>query len=81
MDSTEITRNLLRQTLQLGDRADSLTDSSGLLGEIPELNSLTVVALISGIEEQLGCEIGDGEINGEIFATFGSLRAFVESKL
>jgi acyl carrier protein len=51
------------------------------MGSFPELNSLTVVALVAGIEEQLGCEIGDTEISGEIFETFGTLTAFVESKL
>lgn len=81
MDTTELTRDLLRQTLQLNERADALEEDSPLLGAIPELNSLTVVALVAAIEEQLGCEIGDGEISGEIFETFGALRAFVESKL
>lgn len=81
MNSMDITRNLLRQTLQLGDRADSLEAGTHLMGNFPELNSLTVVALIAAIEEQLGCEIYDDEISGEIFETVGSLAAFVDSKL
>lgn len=81
MNAIEITRELLRQALQLGSRADTLKPESPLMGSFAELNSLTVVALVAGIEEQLGCEIGDTEISGEIFETFGTLAAFVESKL
>ena len=81
MESLDITRALLRNALQLGDRADSLTPETPLMGNFPEFNSLTVVALVANIEEQLGCEVADNEISGEIFETVGTLAAFVESKL
>lgn len=81
MDSFEITRELLRHGLQLGERADALKPETPLMGSFPEFNSMTVVALIVSIEEQLGCEVADDEISGEIFETVGSLANFVQSKL
>lgn len=81
MDSFEITKDLLRSALQLGDRADQLTAESQLMGAFPEFNSLTAVGLITGIEEQLGCEIDDTEITDEIFQTVGSLAQFIEQKM
>ena len=81
MDALQITRDLLRQTLQLGAHADALQADTPLMGHFPEFNSLTVVALVASIEEQLGCEVGDDEISAQIFETVGALAAFIESKL
>lgn len=81
MNSLDLTRDLLRQCLQLGARADTLTADTPLLGNFPEFNSLTVVALVSAIEEQLGCEVSDTEINEELFRTVGSLSGFIEEKM
>jgi acyl carrier protein len=81
MNSFELARDLLRSALQLGDRADQLTPESPLMGSFPEFNSLTVVGLMTGVEEQLGCEIDDTEITEEIFETVGSLAQFIEKKM
>lgn len=81
MDALELTRDLLRTALQLGDRADQLTADSPLMGSFPEFNSLTVVGLITGIEEQLGCEVDDSEITEDIFQTVGTLAEFIENKM
>jgi acyl carrier protein len=81
MDSTELARNILRVNLQLGDRADSLTNESMIMGSIPEFNSLTVIGIISAIEEHVGCEILDTEITAEIFETLGSLANFIQQKM
>lgn len=81
MKAEELTREMLRQALQIGDRADKLRMDSPLLGHFPELNSLTVVNLLAAIEEQTGAPVDDEEISEELFQTFGSLVAFVRSKL
>ncbi|TVO62873.1 acyl carrier protein [Denitromonas ohlonensis] len=81
MNALDLTRDLLRQCLQLGARADALTADTPLLGNFPEFNSLTVVALVSAIEEQLGCEVSDTEINEDLFRTVGSLSSFIDAKL
>ncbi|MDR3706548.1 MAG: phosphopantetheine-binding protein [Paludibacteraceae bacterium] len=81
MDAFGLTRDLLRTALQLGDRAAKLTRDTPLMGGFPEFNSLTVVGIVAGIEEQVGCEISDTEISEDIFQTVGSLADFIEKKL
>lgn len=73
--------SLLDETLSLKGRATAFTADTPLLGAIPELDSMAVVALITGMEERFGFTTEDDEIDGSIFATVGSLVGFVESKL
>lgn len=51
------------------------------MGAYPEFNSLTVVGIVTGIEEALGCEVSDTEISEDIFQTVGSLADFIQTKL
>lgn len=74
-------RSILRDTLQLGDRAARLRAGTALLGAIPELDSMAVVTVITALEDQFGFVVEDDEISGETFATFGSLVQFVQSKV
>jgi acyl carrier protein len=74
-------RSILRDTLQLGERAARLDAGTALLGAIPELDSMAVVTVITALEDQFGFVVEDDEISGETFATFGSLVQFVESKV
>jgi acyl carrier protein len=73
--------NLLDEILSLKGRASSFTADTPLLGAIPELDSMAVVALITAMEERFGFMAEDDEIDGSSFATVGSLVGFVESKL
>lgn len=66
-------------TLDIADRADDLGPETGLYGNLPELDSLTVVKLIVALQKRFGIEIGL-EIVGDTFDTLGRLAAFVESK-
>ncbi len=81
MDTLDGVRNLLKSTLQLGERADRLTEGSALLGAIPELDSMAVVTLITTMEEQYGIQVDDDEISADTFATVGTLSQFLASKL
>ena len=74
-------KSILGEVLSLGSRADRLTDQTPLLGSLPELDSMAVVSVITTIEERFGVVVGDDEISAETFATFGSLRHFVDEKL
>ena len=74
-------KNILRDTLQLGDRADELTADSGLMGEIPEFDSMAVVTVLTMVEEEYDIEIEDDEVSAEIFETVGSLVRFIEQKV
>jgi len=81
MDAMQQVVSLLEQTLDLNGRAASFTADTQLLGALPELNSMAVLALITGLEERLGIMVDDDEIDGRVFATVGSLTDFVRSKL
>ena len=67
--------------LSLNGRALRFGRDTPLLGALPELDSMAVVALITSCEERLGISIDDDEIDGSTFATLGSLADFVAAKL
>lgn len=81
MFDTEQVRRLLADVLQLGDKAAALDADTPLLGNLPELDSMAVVTLVTAMEDQFGIIIDDDEISAETFETYGSLCAFVSGKL
>lgn len=72
---------LLDEVLSLNGRSAAFGRDTPLLGAIPELDSMAVVSLIGSVEEQFGVVVDDDEIDGETFATVGSLVDFVSSKI
>ena len=74
-------RSVLADTLQLGARAQALHADSALLGSLPELDSMAVVAVITALEERFGIVVDDDEITADTFATLGTLTAFVTDKV
>lgn len=73
---------ILGEALELPpQRLDALGRESALLGAIPELDSMGVLAVIHLLEERFGFIIGDEEIDGTTFATLGTLADFVAEKL
>ena len=81
MDITQEVLRILDEVLSLGGRSAGFTRETPLLGAIPELDSMAVVSLITGMEEQLGITVYDDDIDGATFATVGSLVDFVDGKL
>ena len=67
----------------LGVPEGSIEDAADtpVLGAIPEMDSMSVVGILASLEDQYGIMVDDDEIDAEVFATVGSLTAFVESKL
>jgi len=72
---------ILDEVLSLKGRSSSFTLETALLGAIPELDSMAVVALITSMEERFGFIVEDDEIDGAAFATVGTLVDFVQGKL
>ena len=77
----EEVRAIVGQTLQLGSRAESITADTRLLGEIPEMDSMAVVTVLTTLEESYGFVVDDDEISADTFATLGTLTEFVEKKI
>ena len=73
--------SVLEAVLNLRGRAGAFELQTPLLGSLPELDSMAVVAVITTLEERFGFTVDDDEIDGTTFATVGSLVAFVDGKL
>lgn len=80
MDMNKFAQDLLQQALHLETDITLFNNTTPLLGNLAELDSIGVVSVITLIEEQLNCTIEDDEINAEVFETFGSLVNFIQSK-
>ena len=81
MQITQEVIQLLDEVLSLNGRSSSFNRETPLLGAIPELDSMAVVSLITGLESHFGLVIDDDDIDGSTFATVGSLAEFVSAKL
>ncbi len=79
MTHLEQVKAILSSTLGLG--ALRLDEDTALLGNLPELDSMAVISLITAIEQHFGIDVDDDEISARHFATLGSLASFVELKL
>ena len=81
MNVTQEVLRILDEVLSLKGRTRSFTTDTPLLGAIPELDSMAVVSLITGMEDHFGLVVDDDDIDGSTFATVGSLSDFVNSKI
>lgn len=81
MNTQKEVLSLLDEILSLNGRSAEFSLNTPLLGAIPELDSMAVVALITGFEDRFGFTVDDDEIEGSTFATVGSLVEFVDLKL
>ena len=81
MATIDVVKQVLGETLQLGDRVDGFELNTPLLGSIAELDSMAVVTVITALEEQFDIYVEDDEISAESFESVGSLTAFVDQKL
>lgn len=77
----EEVKTVVGRALQLGNRVQSMNETSALLGAIPELDSIAVVNVITALEEHFDIMVADDEIGASAFETLGSLTRFVEGKL
>lgn len=80
MNITQELLGILDEILSLNGRTAHFDSSTPLLGAIPELDSMAVVAIITALEDRFGFTVGDDELDGTTFATVGSLSHFVSEK-
>ena len=81
MDVQQETLKILDEVLSLRGRTATMDRDTPLMGAIPELDSMAVVALINTLEERFGFAVADDDLDGSSFATVGSLSDFVASKI
>ena len=63
------------------EQVATMDDDTELFGAIPELDSMAVAGLLTEMEDRLDIMIDDDDVDGELFATFGSLVAFAQAKV
>lgn len=81
MDIERETLAVLDSVLGLQGRSSGFSARTRLLGAVPELDSMAVAALLAGLEDHFDIRVADDEVDGGLFATVGSLVAFVQRKL
>jgi acyl carrier protein len=81
MDVQQEVLQVLDETLSLNGRSKHYSRSTHLMGSVPELDSMAVVTLITGLEERFDIVVNDDDIDGDTFASVGSLVDFIESKV
>ena len=69
------------EALGLQGRSAGFQRDTPLLGALPELDSMAVLALITGLENHFGITFSDEDLHGAVFATVGSLTDLVEQAL
>jgi len=80
MSSEDSLRQILSAQLGPSYPPSAFLADTPLLGSIPELDSMAVVGILTAIEDQEGIFIADDEVSADVFATFGSLLAFIDSQ-
>ena len=71
---------ILGEVLQIEDRTSEMTSGTPLLGNLPELDSMAVVTVLTALEDNFGFIIDDDDLISDAFLTLGSLASFVEEK-
>ena len=74
-------REIVESAVGASELPGDLDEDTPLLGYVTGLDSMAVLASLTGIQEKMGVPIADDEVGADIFETFGSLKRFVESKL
>lgn len=81
MDVDKEVLKVLDATLNLRGRTSGFNVETPLLGAVPELDSMAVVAVITALEERFDFVVDDDELDASTFGTVGALVTFVEGKL
>jgi acyl carrier protein len=76
------TRALLSDILGLSaEHVAAMDDDTELFGALPELDSMAVAGVLTEMEDRFDIILDDEDVDGELFANFGNLVRFVQSKV
>lgn len=74
-------KKIIKHALVLSDQYDAMTTDTYLLGNIPELDSVSIVSIILALEKEFSISIHDDEISAATFKTLGTLVQFIQKKI
>lgn len=81
IDTSSELKSLLAHTLGMPEVPSLWTDDMPLFGNIPDLDSMAIVALVTAIEEHFAVEFVDEDMTMDTFANLAKLAAVVQGKL
>jgi acyl carrier protein len=81
MQVSDGVKEVLGESLDLGDRVDGFDATTLLFESLVEFDSMGLVTVVLALEERFDIAIDDDEIDAETFETVGSLTRFIEGKL
>lgn len=64
---------VLDRELNLQGKALEFTAETKLRGTLPQLDSMAIVSVVTALEEQLGFEFPEDQLDGAIFESVGTL--------
>ena len=74
-------KSILDDALFLNGQSKNWNNQIPLLGNIPELDSMSIMNVVAALKINFGIFIEDEDINAEVFATIESLAIFINEKL
>lgn len=74
-------RKVIGDALQLGVRLEGLERDTPLVGNLPELDSMAVVTIITALEDNFGFIVEDDDDLSTAFETLGNLVDYAEEKI
>ena len=80
-DMLTVVRQIVGNALQLGSRWEGLERNTPLIGNLPELDSMAVVSVITALEEHFSFVVDDDDDVSQAFETLGSLTDYVDAKI
>ncbi len=72
--------SVLSDVLQLDRQKLELNEQTALIGNLPELDSMAVVTVITALESCFGFIVNDDDDLAAAFETFGTLVDYIEGK-
>jgi len=77
-DTVGRVKEVLRESLRLGAGAP-ITDDMSLVGGDYDLDSLDILAIVTGMEKEFGIKIPNEAVGREAFSSVATLSRFVDS--
>lgn len=71
---------VLGRVLGIEDRVRTFDAATPLFGDVPELDSLAVLELVTALEDRFAITVDDDELAGGLLETAGSLHTFVSER-
>ena len=77
----ERVKRVLAERIPLSVRVEDLKDDTPLIGGGLGLDSVALLQLVVGLEEEFGIQVDEAEVNVDLFADVSSVAAYVRRKL